>query len=93
MVFFEINRFFNQYFVEIIYKISGFTGKNVRRGRITNIEGLDPSGPLFDTKNPAERLDRKDADRVEVVHTYINPLVGYVEPIGHIDFYPNYGIG
>lgn len=45
--------------------IAGLTGKNVRRGRINTIIGLDPAGPLFDASNPSTRLAITDADYVE----------------------------
>ena len=45
--------------------IAGITGKNVRRGRINTIIGLDPAGPLFDSNNPSTRLAITDADYVE----------------------------
>lgn len=44
---------------------AGIAGKNVRRGRISSIIGLDPAGPLFDINNPATRLAITDADYVE----------------------------
>lgn len=43
------------------------------------------------------RLDRTDADFVDVLHTDTNSILlgglGMSQPVGHIDFYPNgYGI-
>jgi pimeloyl-ACP methyl ester carboxylesterase len=75
--------------------IAGMTGKNVRRGRIANIVGLDPAGPLFSVRNPEGRLDAADAEFVEVIHTNGPTLlvagagIGY--PVGHVDFWPNGG--
>ena len=51
--------------------------------------GLDPAGPLF-PDNPVKRMDAADAEFVDVIHTCGNVL-GYAEPIGHVDFYPNGG--
>lgn len=65
-------------------------GKKVKRGKIVKIVGLDPTGPLFINAEPYERLDWTDATYVEVQHTNRDQL-GYAEPIGDADFYPNYG--
>lgn len=74
---------------------AGHTGKNVRRGRIDTIMGLDPAGPLFSVNNPAGRLDAGDADYVECIHTNGPTLLiagaGIGAPIGHSDFFPNGG--
>uniref|UniRef100_A0A1B0CWC2 Lipase domain-containing protein n=1 Tax=Lutzomyia longipalpis TaxID=7200 RepID=A0A1B0CWC2_LUTLO len=37
-----------------------------------------------------ERLNASDANYVEIIHTN-GGYAGIVEPIGHVDFYPNYG--
>lgn len=75
--------------------IAGHAGKNVRRGRIRQIIGLDPAGPLFSVRNPAGRIDASDADYVECIHTN-GPTIAVVgagigAPIGHADFFPNGG--
>jgi len=44
--------------------VAGFTGKNVRRGRINTIFGLDTSNS-FDVNDPTTRLDSSDAEYVE----------------------------
>ncbi|CAF0804017.1 unnamed protein product [Brachionus calyciflorus] len=66
--------------------ICGFTGKSRRIGRIT---GLDPAGPLFKGKPYYSRLDKEDADFVDVIHT--DSELGIQDSIGHLDFYPNGG--
>lgn len=75
--------------------IAGIAGKNVRRGRINHIIGLDPAGPLFTVNNVAGRLDSGDANYVEVIHTngqtLLVPGSGIGQPIGHADFWPNGG--
>jgi pancreatic triacylglycerol lipase len=75
--------------------ITGLAGKNVRRGRINSIIGLDPAGPLFSVRNPAGRIDAGDADYVEIIHTNGPTLLvagaGIGAPIGHADFWPNGG--
>lgn len=66
--------------------ICGFASKIKRIGRIS---GMDPAGPLF-KGNPVEsRLDKSDADFVDIIHT--DAELGIQDPIGHIDFYPNGG--
>nr|XP_028582763.1 LOW QUALITY PROTEIN: lipase member H-A-like [Podarcis muralis] len=69
--------------------IAGFVGK-AYNGKIRRITGLDPAGPSFTGKLPSERLDHTDAQFVDVIHTDIDAL-GYREPLGNIDFYPNGG--
>ncbi|XP_055306562.1 lipase member H-like [Sitodiplosis mosellana] len=71
--------------------ISGFAGKHVKSGKLPKIVGLDPAGPLFSLTKPQERLDREDAKYVEVIHTN-GALLGFYDPIGTVDFYPNYGL-
>lgn len=73
--------------------IAGWAGKYFRRykgrnlGRIT---GLDPAGPCFSYAYSDQRLDKMDANYVDVVHS--NRLVqGVIEPLGHADFYVNGG--
>ncbi|XP_051883684.1 pancreatic lipase-related protein 2-like [Pristis pectinata] len=62
-------------------------------GRIT---GLDPAKPFFKNTPIEVRLDRSDALFVDVIHTNGAPLIPYIgfgllEPVGHLDFYPNGG--
>lgn len=69
--------------------ISGIAGKNVQRGRINTIIGMDPAGPLFDVNNPRGRLDFSDAEYVESIHT--DTTFGISATISHVDFFPNNG--
>ncbi|XP_078142917.1 lipase member H [Centroberyx gerrardi] len=73
--------------------ISGFVGANLKvkgKGKIGRITALDPAGPQFTDKPPAERLDPTDAEFVDALHTDIDAL-GFRKPLGHIDFYANGG--
>lgn len=69
---------------------AGFAGKNVKRGRINVIRGLDPALPLFSYDKPAERLSSTDANYVESIQTNGGKL-GFLKPIGEAAFYPNGG--
>ena len=57
--------------------------------------GLDPAGPLFEGYDGKVRLDKGDADYVDVIHSNGESLIvggfGTWEAIGHVDFYPNGG--
>ncbi|XP_063709829.1 phospholipase A1 VesT1.02-like [Culicoides brevitarsis] len=70
--------------------ICGLTGKNFEDDKISVIVGLDPASPLFSVKKYYNRLDVDDAEYVEVIHTAAGSL-GFDEPIGTADFYPNFG--
>lgn len=63
---------------------------HLKLGRIT---GLDPAAPLFAETPRIVRLDRSDADFVDVIHTDISLFggLGLRQRIGHVDFYPNGG--
>lgn len=50
---------------------------------------MDPAGPLFDVNNPNTRLDFRDAEYVESIHT--NTVFGIGATISHVDFFPNNG--
>lgn len=72
--------------------IAGFIGSNLS-GKIGRITGMDPARPDFESpflKEPKDRLDPTDAKFVDIIHTCAG-TVGFVRPIGHIDFYPNGG--
>ncbi|XP_048202971.1 lipase member H [Perognathus longimembris pacificus] len=70
--------------------ISGFVGE-MYGGQLGRITGLDPAGPLFNGRPPQDRLDPSDAKFVDVIHSDTDAL-GYKEPLGNIDFYPNGGL-
>lgn len=76
-------------------QVAGFAGKTVQDltglkiGRIT---GLDPASLLFEgsTLTEENRLMKEDAELVVIVHTD-GGILGYADPAGHIDFFPNGG--
>jgi pimeloyl-ACP methyl ester carboxylesterase len=70
--------------------LAGITGKNVQSGRLPVVIGLDPAGSMFYYRRPDDRLNSPDANYVEVIHT-AGGIVGFFDPIGDADFYPNGG--
>uniref|UniRef100_T1J6R0 Vitellogenin domain-containing protein n=1 Tax=Strigamia maritima TaxID=126957 RepID=T1J6R0_STRMM len=72
--------------------VAGYAGKTSKVGRIT---ALDPVDPYFSGSDTKVRLDKSDADFVDVIHTDGSSLLtlgmGMNKPIGHVDFYPNNG--
>ncbi|RVE41276.1 hypothetical protein evm_014075 [Chilo suppressalis] len=70
--------------------VVGITGKLVKKNlddTIGKITALDPAKPCF--KNSLEyRLDKEDADFVQVVHSSAGVL-GLEQPVGHVDVYMN----
>jgi len=57
--------------------------------------GLDPAGPLFETRDWAVGLNPSAADLVDVIHTNGKSItethLGTMKVLGHVDFYPNGG--
>lgn len=70
--------------------VCGFVGKEVRN--LSRITGLDPAGPLFEGYSPKVRLDKTDANYVDVIHSNGESLIigglGAWEPIGQYEFTP-----
>ena len=68
------------------YEVWAQTGLGI--GRIT---GLDPAGPNFDLNSDLNRkLDRTDAEFVDVIHTCAG-LLGTGLELGTVEFYVNNG--
>lgn len=57
--------------------------------------GLDPAGPLFETREWTVGLNPSSADLVDVIHTNGKAItgthMGTMKILGHVDFYPNGG--
>ncbi|CAO1429237.1 unnamed protein product [Diamesa serratosioi] len=68
--------------------IAGYAGKNVRRGRIGTIVGLDASIYMYNYYDPTSRLDVSDADHVTAWHT---SLFGFQQSIASADYFFNTG--
>ncbi|KAJ8938426.1 hypothetical protein NQ318_011865, partial [Aromia moschata] len=69
--------------------VSGLAGNSLQ-GILSQVIGLDPALPLFSLSSSDNRLDKKDAQFVHVIHTNGGKL-GFFAPLGHVDFYPNGG--
>jgi len=55
----------------------------------SRITGLDPAGPFFDEKPLEEKLNYRDAELVDIIHT--SDKFGLAESLGHMDFYQDGG--
>ncbi|EAT46681.1 AAEL002149-PA [Aedes aegypti] len=72
--------------------VAGQAGRNLG-GRVGEIYGLDPLGPLFqypEDRGLQKRLDQSDAKYVQIIITSRYEL-GLVNGEGHENFYPNGG--
>nr|XP_057912666.1 inactive pancreatic lipase-related protein 1-like [Doryrhamphus excisus]XP_057912667.1 inactive pancreatic lipase-related protein 1-like [Doryrhamphus excisus] len=74
--------------------VAGEVGSKI--SGLARITGLDPAEPYFSDTIAAVRLDTTDATFVDVIHTDGLPFnsklgLGMVQPLGHVDFYPNGG--
>jgi len=57
--------------------------------RIPRITALDPGRHGFDQESADNiRLGKEDGDLVDIIHT---SKIGFLDPLGHLDFYPNGG--
>ena len=58
-------------------------------------QGLDPARPQFEGSHVEARLDKTDANFVDVIHTNSAPFLfggaGFRGQLGDVDFYPNGG--
>ncbi|KAJ8983363.1 hypothetical protein NQ317_009276 [Molorchus minor] len=69
--------------------IAGIAG-GALDGRVAQIVGMDPAGPLFSVSNTNNRLDPTDGQFVQVIHTN-GGLLGISASIGDSDYFPNGG--
>ncbi|KAL0113448.1 hypothetical protein PUN28_012537 [Cardiocondyla obscurior] len=67
--------------------VAGISARNAK-SKIAEVVALDPAKQAFELKKPGERVDKSDANRVQVIHT---STLGFDKPIGDADFYPNGG--
>ncbi|XP_065217269.1 lipase member H-like isoform X2 [Planococcus citri] len=73
--------------------VAGAVGSSVKSGKVARITGLDPAGPAFEHVHQLHNnvLDTSDAEFVDIIHT-AGGAAGYMQPLGHADFYPNGGV-
>ncbi|XP_044014116.1 inactive pancreatic lipase-related protein 1-like [Aphidius gifuensis] len=71
--------------------IAGLVGAHFQNHTIDRITGLDPASSGFENALRKHRLDRTDAEFVDVIHTCID-MIGIKQAIGDVDFYPNGGM-
>ncbi|CAH2245171.1 jg16741 [Pararge aegeria aegeria] len=72
---------------------ASFIAKNYRdltNVTVARITGLDPAGPCFRNLGPDDRIDKTDADFVDIIGTNIDGF-GMAAPVGHVNFYVNGG--
>lgn len=70
----------------------GLVGKKLQElglQKVPVVFALDPAGPLFSLDEKEKRVDRDDAKLVVILHT--STILGFTEPLGHVDFYANFG--
>ncbi|KRT80492.1 hydrolase, partial [Oryctes borbonicus] len=75
--------------------VASWTGKQIYKltnKKVNRITALDPASPKFEnaTLPETDRLNKTDADFVDVVHTDVG-YYGFEQAIGTVDFYPNGG--
>lgn len=70
--------------------VAGIAGSKLKPLRLPIIVGLDPANPMFNTTEIDLRLSSDDAEYVQVIHTN-GARYGISYPMGHADFYPNWG--
>ncbi|XP_046674957.1 pancreatic triacylglycerol lipase-like isoform X1 [Homalodisca vitripennis] len=76
-------------------QISAYTAKAIPG--IYRLTAMDPAQPGFEGQAKEVRLDKDDANFVEVIHTNALPFLptlgfGLIMPHGHVDFYMNGGL-
>ena len=78
--------------------VVGFIAKKVQDmglGKLPRVTGLDPAYPFFELAGAEGRIDKSDADFVQIIHTNSGFLwdgcLSFMEPLGHVDFYPGGG--
>ncbi|EDV23027.1 expressed hypothetical protein [Trichoplax adhaerens] len=67
-----------------------------RLNRAGRISGLDPADPNFQGRSTSIKLDKNDADFVDVIHSDADTFLlgagyGTKDASGHLDFWPNGG--
>ncbi|XP_050738745.1 inactive pancreatic lipase-related protein 1-like [Eriocheir sinensis] len=75
--------------------LAGAIGQNLKTFRLPFLTGMDPAGPEFHHQSESGRIDKSDAEFVQIIHSngggILEGCVGMEEASGHVDFYPNGG--
>ena len=77
--------------------VAGHTLKERLGSKLGRISGLDPAGPLFKFVDNEFRLDKEDAEFVDIIHSnggtriLFGGYFGLKDALGHVDAYPNGG--
>ncbi|XP_060820070.1 pancreatic lipase-related protein 2-like [Bombus pascuorum] len=72
-------------------QIAGLSAREVgKSSRVAEVIALDPANVMFQLKKPGERLDKSDAENVQIIHTCAGQF-GYYLSVGTSDFYANDG--
>merc|ERR1711892_401173 len=79
--------------------VAGFLAKKAQAmglGTLERVTGLDPAQPFFDIAGPKERIDKTDAEFVQIIHTNSGMIwdgcLSIKKSLGHVDFYPAGGV-
>ncbi|XP_043591015.1 pancreatic triacylglycerol lipase-like [Bombus pyrosoma] len=72
-------------------QIAGLSAREVgKSSRVAEVIALDPANVMFQHKKPGERVDKSDAENVQIIHTCSGQF-GYYLSVGTSDFYANDG--
>lgn len=78
----------------IHFIVAGIAGLHVIEkydGKIPRITGLDPAGPGFPMEKARKRLDKSDAEFVDIYYTNRYTAGDIEHQVGHVDVYINGG--
>ncbi|XP_071858017.1 phospholipase A1-like isoform X2 [Bombus fervidus] len=72
-------------------QIAGLSAREVgKSSRVAEVIALDPANVMFQLKKPGKRVDKSDAENVQIIHTCAGQF-GYYLSVGTSDFYANDG--
>ncbi|MPC47440.1 Pancreatic triacylglycerol lipase [Portunus trituberculatus] len=67
--------------------VAGVIGQNLKNFRLPFITGMDPAGPDFYNMPESSRLDKTDADFVQIIHTNGGGVAEVSGPTGRVNEY------
>ncbi|RZB40340.1 inactive pancreatic lipase-related protein 1, partial [Asbolus verrucosus] len=80
------------FFQPTVIFVHGFLESSNSKDATEIKDGLDPAGPIFGLLPGNLRLDKNDAEFVDVIHSDAG-IFGYPRRMGHVDFWVNGGSG